>query len=233
MTTMRAIAIDDEPPALRVVEAFASQVAYLKLQSTFTKPQEALNYLANNPVDLIFLDVQMPSITGLDLFKLLPKEAMVIFTTAHSQYAVEGFNLSAVDYLLKPFTVERFRQAVDKAWGIFEQRQSSAAATESQYLVVRADYSQIRIRLGDILYIESLDDYLKIYLEGGKSQLVRMTMKAIMEKLPEADFVRIHRSHILPMKRIESIRGKAVWAAGKEFPIGASYEEELEKRLEK
>jgi DNA-binding LytR/AlgR family response regulator len=153
---------------------------------------------------------------------------MVIFTTAHSQFAVEGFNLSAVDFLLKPFTYERFLQAVNKA-NDFYNYSHQATQTQNQFLFIRADYSLIKIAVSDILFVEGLDDYLKIHLHNQKMVVARMTMKTMLEKLPAKEFIRVHRSFIVPFSRIENVRNKMITLAGEEIPIGSSYEEEFFK----
>jgi DNA-binding LytR/AlgR family response regulator len=148
---------------------------------------------------------------------------MVIFTTAHSEYAVEGFNLNALDYLLKPFTFDRFMQAVNKACE-FQRYYHQKEDAIRQYIFVRADYSLVKIMLEDILYIEGLDDYLKIHLPGKKPVVARMTMKSILEKLPESYFIRVHRSYIVPLAKIEKVRNKVIFISGIPIPIGSSYE---------
>lgn len=225
---IKAIAVDDEPPSLKILESFCKQTDLITLEKTFTKPSEAQKYLKRFPVDLLFLDIQMPSLSGLDFYKSVQQETMVIFTTAHSQFAVEGFNLSAVDFLLKPFTLERFLQAVNKASDFYNYTHNSERG-QNQFLFVRADYSLIKIAIPDILFIEGLDDYLKIHLHNQKTIVTRMTMKAIMEKLPAKEFIRVHRSFILPFSRIENVRNKVITVAGTEIPIGSSYEEEFFK----
>jgi len=225
---IKAIAVDDEPPALKILESFCKQTDLITLEKTFTKPSEAQKYLKRFPVDLLFLDIQMPSLSGLDFYKSVQQETMVIFTTAHSQFAVEGFNLSAVDFLLKPFTLERFLQAVNKASDFYNYTHNSERS-QNQFLFVRADYSLIKMAIPDILFIEGLDDYLKIHLHNQKTIVTRMTMKAIMEKLPAKEFIRVHRSFILPFSRIQNVRNKVITVAGTEIPIGSSYEEEFFK----
>jgi DNA-binding LytR/AlgR family response regulator len=219
---IKAIGIDDEPLGLKVIENFCSRVDFIALEKTFTKPTEALKHIRKFPVDLLFLDIQMPSLSGIDLYKAVQQDTMVIFTTAHSAYAVESYNLSAIDYLLKPFTFERFLQAVNKAK---EYHNYLHRSEQAQHLFIRADYSLIKISLPDILYIEGLDDYIKIHVQNQKPVVARMTMKAILEKLPEKEFIRIHRSFIVPVNRIENVRNKIVAVAGQEIPIGGSYEE--------
>ncbi|HEY1038802.1 MAG TPA: LytTR family DNA-binding domain-containing protein [Bacteroidia bacterium] len=225
---IKAIAIDDEPPALDVIENFCGKIDFIDLQKTFTKPTEALKYLRKFPVDLLFLDIQMPSLTGIEFYKAVQQDTKVIFTTAHSQYAVEGFDLQAVDFLLKPYTFERFSQAVNRANDTIGQANQGDSASE-QFLFVRADYSLVKINIADILYIEGLDDYLKIHILNQKTIVTRMTMKAVLKKLQPKDFVRIHRSFIVPFKRVESVKNKIVLLEGKELPVGNSYEEEFFK----
>jgi DNA-binding LytR/AlgR family response regulator len=218
-----AIALDDEPPALKIIENFCSKVDFIDLVKTFTHPNEALKYLEKFPVDLLFLDIRMPSVTGIQFARQLPKDQMVIFTTAFSEYAVEGFNLNALDYLLKPFTFDRFMQAVNKASDFYKFFHNQDAAMQ-QYLFVRADYSLVKIMLDEILYVEGLDDYLKIFSMGRKPVIARMTMKAILDKLPENKFVRVHRSYIVPLSKIEKVRNKTIFIANKNIPVGSSYE---------
>jgi DNA-binding LytR/AlgR family response regulator len=196
----------------------------LELKKTFTKTSEAFHYFEKFPVDLIFLDINMPSISGIEFYKSIPQKAMVIFTTSYSEYAVESYNLNALDYLLKPFTFKRFEQAVQKAHDYMRLTQQQEAP-DGKYLILRVDYSLVKILLDDILFIEGLDNYLKIHGRGQKPIVVRMTMKAIQEKLPAANFIRVHRSHIVSLSRIEAVRNKMIFIEGEEIPIGSSYEE--------
>jgi len=228
---INAIAVDDEVPALRVIESFCARTSFVKLEKSFNKPNEALNYAESHPVDLLFLDVNMPALTGIELYKRITRRTMVIFTTAYSEYAVDGFNLSAVDYLLKPFTFERFTAAVTKAREYFEYQHQKPGENE-RFIFIRADYSLHKIDVQNILYIEGLDDYLRIYLNAAKPLVARMTIKGILERLSPNDFVRVHRSYIIPFNRIESVRNKVIRLEGKEIPIGARYEKNLEGRLE-
>lgn len=244
---IRAIALDDEPPALRVLTYFCGQVDFIDLQKTFTRTDEALRHLAQFPTDLLFLDINMPSMSGIDFHKALTatsaeqtQPVMVVFTTAYAEYAVEGFALNAVDYLLKPFTFERFLQAANKA-ADFHRWQQRANTTEETYLYVRADYTLHKIALADILYVEGLDDYLKIHRQPTNSTVgkpdaprpivARMTLKTMLERLPSTDFVRVHRSYIVPLQRIEGVRNKTIFIGDREIPIGASYEADILGRL--
>lgn len=227
---IKAIALDDEPPALKVIKNFCEKVAFIELENTFTKPQEAIKHLRKFPVDLLFLDIQMPSLSGIDFYKSIEQETMVIFTTAYSEYAVEGFNLSAIDYLLKPYTFDRFSQAVNKAHEYYSFSRNTGG-TAPQHIYVRADYSLIKINLDDIILIESLDDYLRIHLENNTSIVTRMTLKSMEEKLPSKNFMRVHRSFIVAFDRIESVRNKMIHLAQKQLPIGRSYEQDFFKKF--
>jgi DNA-binding LytR/AlgR family response regulator len=228
---IKAIAIDDEPPALKVLENFCGKTNIVSLEKTFTQPSEALKYLRKYPVDLLFLDINMPSLSGIDFYKSVEQETMVIFTTAYSEFAVEGFNLNAVDYLLKPYTFERFEKAVSKANDYFNFN-SQTDNLKDQYLFIRADYSLIKIATIDIIYIEGLDDYIKIHLQDQKSVVARMTMKGIMEKLSAKNFIRVHRSFIVAFNRIRNVRNKVIFLDGIEISIGNSFEKEFFKSFQ-
>ena len=221
---IRAIALDDEPLALKIIESFCKRVDFIQLEKTFTKTSEAAKYLRKQPVDLIFLDIQMPTQNGLSFYREIGQSIKVIFTTAYTEYAVEGFNVSASDYLLKPFPFDRFLTAVSKVKEQLEV-QNSSLNSENIYLYIRADYSLHKILLEDILFIEGLDDYLKIHLEHQKPIVARMTMKAILEKLPGNHFVRVHRSYIISISKMEKIRNKIVYIRSHEIPLSATYEE--------
>jgi DNA-binding LytR/AlgR family response regulator len=221
---IKAIAIDDEIPALKIIENFCERTGLIALEKTFLKPNEAMKHLRKFPTDLLFLDINMPSISGIELYKSIEQHTMVIFTTAYSEFAVEGFNLNAIDYLLKPYTYERFLQAVNKANDIYSTP-IMLEKNQENYLFVRADYSLVKIAINDILFIEGLDDYLKIHIAKKIKPIVaRMTMKGIMEKLPTTQFIRVHRSFIIPFSKVENVRRKVIFIEGKEIPIGSSYE---------
>jgi DNA-binding LytR/AlgR family response regulator len=235
---IRAIALDDEPPALRVLTHFCQQVDFIDLQKTFTRPDDVRQYIHQPGADLLFLDVNMPLVSGTEFYRTLDTAPgqlpMVIFTTAYADYAVEGFALNAIDYLLKPFTFERFLQAVTKASDYLRwQQQSQPAGADQPWLYVRADYTLYKIALADILFIEGLDDYVRIHLQSEplRPVVARMTMKILLEKLPSTQFVRVHRSYIVPFSRIEGLRNKTVQVADRDIPVGASYEASLLSRF--
>lgn len=225
---IRAIAIDDEPLPLEILESYCESADFLTLEKTFTQTAEARSYLEKYPVDLLFLDIHMPAISGIDFYKGIEQDTMVIFTTAHSQYAVEGFELSAVDYLLKPYSQERFMVAARKAYDFYNYLHQKDSA-KSTYIFIRAEYSLLKISIDEILFVEGLADYLKIHLQTGKTIITRMTMKTMLPKLPANDFIRVHRSYIIPFKLIESVRNKTIELGGKSIPIGASYEKDFFK----
>lgn len=229
---IKAIALDDEPLALKVIEAFSKKTAGIELQRVFTDPAEALKYLRKYPVDLLFVDVQMPSMSGIDFYKSVEQSMMVIFTTAYSEYALEGFNLSAVDYLLKPIQFERFQQAVKKAEE-YSHFLHSKENPEQQSLFLRIDYSLVKVAIHDILYIEGLDNYLKIHLRNNKPLVVRMSMKGIMEKLPEHRFMRVHRSYIVSLADITSIRNKIIYIGEVAIPVGTNYEQAVDGLIDR
>jgi DNA-binding LytR/AlgR family response regulator len=228
---IKAIAIDDEPPALEIVETFCSRIDFVQLDRSFTKTSDALKHLSRFPIDLIFLDINMPSLNGLQFYEKVPQNIMVIFTTAYSEYAVQGFNVGAIDYLLKPFTFERFYQAIVRAQEYYQHIHQGDASPQSA-IYLRADYSLIKVELAEILYVEGLQDYLKIHLQNQKPLIVRMTMKAMQDKLPAKDFIRVHRSFIIPVNRIDNVRNKTVDLQGVKIPIGPKYEEDFFKQFE-
>lgn len=235
---IKAIALDDELPALDVIEAFCSQIDAIDLRKTFTRTGEARYYLEENPVDLLFLDINMPAESGISFYKsmsplLRSQQTMVIFTTAYSEFAVESYDLQAVDYLLKPFTFSRFLQAVHKASEQHKflhqsdpsQQPRNGEPAASAYLFFRVDYGLMKVAVADILFIEGLDNYLKIHLAGQKPLVVRLTMKAMLEKLPPTRFVRVHRSYIVSLDKVQTVRNKLITIDEEEIPIGNSYEE--------
>lgn len=226
---INAIAIDDEPLALTVIQSLCNKSESVNLQKTFTQPSEALKHLRKFPVDLIFCDIQMPSMTGIRLVKSLQQNTMVIFTTAFSEYAAVSYELNAIDYLLKPINQKRFTQAITKALEYFDYISKKDQSTDKN-IFIRADFSLVKIPLADILYIEGLADYLKIYIKDRKTIVARMPMKDMMGKLPAADFIRVHRSFILPFSKIESVRGTTIFIGDAAFPIGRTYANEFFNR---
>jgi DNA-binding LytR/AlgR family response regulator len=221
------IAIDDEPLALGLMTNYCWQVAYLDLKKTFTKPSEARDYLVKFPVDLLFLDIQMPDISGIEFYKSLETEIPVIFTTAYSEYAVEGFNLNAVDYLLKPIRFTRFEQAVRKTRDYLEYLNNHDTSAE-KFLFVRSEYKLMKIACNEIEYVQGMDNYVRIFIQGEKPVMSKITLKELSDKLP-ASFVRIHRSYIVNTSRMISYGNKTIMLGERSLPVGNNFEGEVRK----
>lgn len=216
---IKAIAIDDEPIALDVVTSHAAKVPFLKLEATFTNAFEALGYLRQHPVDLMFLDIKMPDISGIEFFKSLSRKPLVIFTTAYSEHAVTGFELDAVDYLLKPFSLARFLKACNKAQ---EWLQLRGANETPDYIFVKTGYEQIKLSFDEIDYLEATGNYVD-FVAGNRHILSRMTITECEELLPPDRFIRIHRSFITSISKIQKIERHQLTVNGSAIPIGASY----------
>ncbi len=222
------IAIDDEPLALQLINQYCEKIPFLQLKKVFTNPDEAKEYLQNNKTELIFLDIQMPDINGVQFYKNLSNKPAVIFTTAFKDYAVEGFNVDAIDYLLKPFEYDRFLKAAYKAKEYIEFLSSQELQLNSLY--VKVNYEMMKINLKDIDLVEALDDYIKIHIKP-MPVLTLMTLKNMQEKLPQKEFVRVHRSYIVPLSKVEKFSKNKLVVAGKEIPIGSSYADAYDKLL--
>lgn len=228
---MKCVAIDDEPLALQLVQGYARKTGELEVVATFTDAVKAKEYLQQNEdIDLLFLDIQMPDINGLELFTSLENKPPVIFTTAFGQYAAEGFNLDAVDYLVKPFDYERFLKAVTKARELVEYRQNREI--NEGYLFVKHNYQWNKIYFKDIELIEALDDYIKLYLSP-KPILVHMSMKAVSEKLPPSKFVRVHRSYIVPVEKVDGWNKNSIRIGEKTIPVSYTYQKQVQELLQK
>ena len=217
---IHCIAIDDEPLALQLISEYCGKISFLQLDKVFTNTDEAKIWLQQNKVDLLFLDIQMPDINGLQFYKSLTEKPPVIFTTAYKDFAVEGFNVDAVDYLLKPFEYDRFLKAAYKGKEYIDFLSSQELQLNS--IFVRVNYEIMKVNLKDLELIEALDDYIKLYIKP-TPVLTLMTLKSILEKLPPRDFVRVHRSFIVPINKIEKFSKTKLMVAGKEIPIGSSY----------
>ncbi|MCX6244372.1 MAG: LytTR family DNA-binding domain-containing protein [Bacteroidetes bacterium] len=228
---IRCIAIDDEKLALDLIEDDIRKVPFLELVKTCRSGFEALDVLQNEKIDLLFLDIQMPDISGIQFLKSLNNKPLVIFTTAYEKYALEGFELDVIDYLLKPYSFERFLKAVNKAQeylintgNIQLPETAGATSPEGNFFFVKSDYKLVKIEISEILYIESLKDYVKIYT-GGKPILTLSSMKAIEERLPSSDFIRVHRGFIVNIRKIRYIQRNSIMVENKEIPIGENYKE--------
>ncbi len=236
---INVIIVDDEPLAQDVLETYIEKVPELNLVKKCNNAFEANEALKNNQIDLMFLDIQMPQLTGIDFLKTLSKPPLVIFTTAYSNYAIEGFELNALDYLLKPISVDRFMKAVNKAIEQIELQRREAppsggmASVEEEgpdYIFVKADKKLVKVNFDEIIYIEGLKDYVIIRMENQRV-ITLQTMKSLEDKLPPAQFRRIHRSYIVNVKHIEAIVGNMVEVMekgqAKHLPVGKNYRDEL------
>jgi len=216
-----AIAIDDEPIALEVIKSHASKVPFIDLKASFTNAFEALAYLQQQTVDLLFLDIKMPDISGIEFFKSLTQPPMVIFTTAYSEHAVEGFEVSAVDYLLKPFSLSRFLKACTKANDLLTLK--SGITKQADHIFLKEGYEQVKIMFDDILYIEAAGNYLNIFLNSLRKIMTRSTINDLSLLLPENDFTRVHRSYIVANNKVTRYNRQSVFIDSSEIPVGNSY----------
>ena len=230
------LAVDDEPPALEVLKKFIGSVRTLELVATCTDAIEAINFLQSKPVDLIFLDIKMPELLGTDLIRSLKNPPKVIFTTAFRKYAIEGFELDAVDYLLKPISFDRFLKAVNKVMHTsFSELKSDDEIPDkklslSGYISFRSDRKMVKVGLNDILYVESLRDYVKI-VAVMNTIITKQSISSVEEMLPKQMFLRIHRSYIVALNKISSYNHELVWIEKQELPISRMYRHEVEAVL--
>ncbi|MFI5154341.1 MAG: LytR/AlgR family response regulator transcription factor [Chitinophagales bacterium] len=231
--TLRCIAVDDEPLALDLLEDNIRQVPFLDLKAKCSNAMEATEILRREQIDLIFLDIQMPGITGLQFIQSLSIKPMVILITAYDQYALEGFNLDVIDYLVKPVSLDRFLKACNKAWDFQALKiQAQQSATQgvgvgADYFFVNAEYSLVKVVFNDIIMIEGLKDYIKIHLVNNKPLVIRMSMKAVEEKLPAKRFLRVHKSYIVSVDKISSIRKGSIFLGSLEVPVSDNYKDTL------
>ncbi|NER13471.1 response regulator [Leptobacterium flavescens] len=231
---MKCIIVDDEPLAVDLIVAYVERVGNLEIVATTNDPLEALNLLQTEEIELVFLDIEMPNLTGLELVKTLSKLPQFIFTTAYPQYALDGFELNATDYLVKPIPFPRFVKAVSKAREFHELKlkENNPLAVQDDFIFVKSEYENIKIKTTDITHIEGLKDYIKIHIHGSsRSTLTLMSFKDIMEKLPTQKFLRIHRSYIINIDYVSSHQKNKLVVGNERLPIGETYKNEVMKRL--
>ncbi|RAK66658.1 LytR/AlgR family response regulator transcription factor [Hymenobacter edaphi] len=243
---LRCLLVDDEPLALRLLAGYVERIPFLELVGTCRSAIEAMQVLQREPVDVLFLDVQMPDLTGVEFVRTLRPNAAVVFTTAYKQYAVEGFDLDAVDYLIKPIPFDRFLKAATKVQERLQPAAAAAAAAlptpvpptpapaapAEEYIFVKADYHTQRVTLRDIRYLEGLKDYVKIHTGAGKPLLTLNSLRAFEERLPATEFVRVHRSYIVALSWIDSIRKNRIYMGEVVIPIGDAYAEAFHQLIE-
>jgi two-component system, LytTR family, response regulator len=230
----KCIAVDDELPALELIKNYVSQVPGLQLLHVFNDAVSASEFLRSNAVDILFVDINMPDINGIDLVNSLEKKPLIIFTTAYKKFAYEGFELEAVDYLLKPISIERFKKAVNKAVEIQQARTQPSQSVPDDSIFVRSEYKMVKVPLAGVDYIEGLEDYIKIHIANSRPVLTLMTMKSFLEKLPADSFLRIHRSYIVSLNKINAVANKKVMLKnGSVLPVSDSYIDELNRYINK
>lgn len=232
---MTCVAVDDEPLALDLLEDNIKKIPFLKLVKKCSNALEANTFMQTQSVDLIFLDIQMPGITGIQFLQGLSKNPpLVIFITAYEKYALEGYNLDVIDYLLKPVSFERFLKAVNKAYDKFNAQKAPVTQTATAtYLFVNSEYNLVRIDFSDIAYIEGLKDYVKIFLLSSQRPVItRMSMKSLEEKLPADQFVRVHKSFIVSLNKITSIRKGRISLLKAQIPISEHYKDNLNRFID-
>lgn len=225
---LKCIAVDDEPLALQLMQDYISKVPYLHLVTTCADAFEANQVLQEQEIDLVFIDIQMPGLTGLQFIKSLSHKPMFILVTAYEKFALESYDLNAIDYLLKPVELSRFIQACNKANELYQLRHKQQGAG-SEYFFLHADYSMVKVMFADIMWVESLRDYLKIHLvPPAKPLLARMSMKAIENELTAEKFLRIHKSFIVSINHITAVKKGSVFVGDMELPVGETYKEVVE-----
>ncbi|HAH23060.1 MAG TPA: DNA-binding response regulator [Prolixibacteraceae bacterium] len=233
---LKTIAIDDEPLALRLVSDYISKTPFLELVGSFENPMDAVDFLSTQSVDLIFVDIQMPELTGIEFARSLEDAPKIIFTTAYEKYALEGFKLNAIDYLLKPFSYEEFLKAAGKARKQAELEVNSLPTIEAnnQFLFLKSEYKIRRINFNDILYIEGLKDYIKVYTTGDDKPVLSLnSIKSLEQKLPEDKFMRVHRSFIVNLDRIDTIERSRIIFGKVYIPISDQYKDKFQEYLDK
>jgi two-component system, LytTR family, response regulator len=225
---IRCIAIDDEPLALELLTDNISKVPFLQLVAACDNALEAMTIMEQQPVDLIFLDIQMPGLTGLQFIQSMTVKPMIILITAYEKYALQGFDLNVTDYLVKPVSLDRFVNACNKARELFTLRAQPKSGTPAGYFFVNVDYSLVKVTTADIMYIEGLKDYIKIHLKSSQKPLVtRMPMKTIEEQLPADAFIRIHKSYIVSIAFITAVRKSSVFIDTLELPVSDNYRDSI------
>lgn len=223
---IRCITIDDAPLALSQINDFVSRVPFLELVGSASNAFEAMELLSKNRIDLIYTDINMPDLSGLDLVKTLVQKPMIIFSTAYSEYAIDGFKIEAIDYLLKPYSFNEFLKSANKALEIFEFKKQSESTIQKEkltHIFVKADYRIVNIVIKNITYIQSQSDYVKFYLENGTNVMSLMSMKTLEEMLQNTDIIRVHRSYFVNIKRINYIANQTIMIGNQQIPLGDSY----------
>jgi DNA-binding LytR/AlgR family response regulator len=233
---IKCLAIDDEPLALKQIGVYIKQTPFLDLVSLCNSAFDAIEYVAANNVSLMFVDISMPDLSGIDFVKSLKEKPYIIFTTAYSEYAIEGFKVDAVDYLLKPVGYNDFLKACNKVRSLFELRESQSDIIRStnDQLFVKSDYKLLRIKLSDIKYIESMHEYVRIHLINDKPVMTLISLKSVEEQLPSDKFMRVHRSFIVNLERVKLIeRFRIIFDTNVYIPVGEQYKVKFQEFIDK
>lgn len=230
--TITCSIIDDEPLAASLLESYVKKTPYLTLKGTYNSAITAMRDLREDPVQLLFLDIQMPELSGVEFAKILPKETRVIFTTAFNQYAIEGYKVNALDYLLKPISYQDFLLSTDRAMEWFSSQNKQNLYNEDRFMFVKSDYKLIRVCLDDVMYVEGLKDYVRIYLRSGEKIMSLMSMKKLEEYLPQPEFLRVHRSWIVHMPEVTTIDRFRIVFGDLFIPISDNYKEQVQMYLD-
>ena len=226
---MTCIAVDDEPKALEVIERYCQKISLISLKATFREPLKAIEFLNREKVDLIFLDINMPDLSGIQMLQTLSPRPLIIFTTAYSQYAVESYELNALDYLLKPITFERFLMAINKAAAAFSSRNTNSP-DEDAAVLIKSGAQTYRVKVSEILYLEKNGNYITVHLKDDNI-LVRENMGDIFDLVPAADFIRVHKSYVVGIRHISMIEVHQLIVNGEKIPIGSTYRDSIRDRL--
>lgn len=224
---INCIAVDDEPLALEVIKTHCEKIKSVNLKKTFLSSIEAVEYIKENPVDLIFLDINMPEINGINFRKFIPAHIQIVFITAYQEHALASYRVGATDYLLKPVSLDQMYQVVDKCIEKKSKTNTIVNTNESATILVKSDKKVVQILVNEILYIEGLKDYAKIYYSNGQKEVIRESLKKIMEVLELHGFLRVHRSYIVPINKIRSFSGNVIYIADVEIPISKSFRNDL------
>ena len=228
---IRCLIVDDEPLAREILGQYVAQNDELQLVGTCKNAKEVIELLQKESVDVLFLDIQMPGISGMALMKSLENPPLVVFTTAYDQYAVEGYEVRAVDYLLKPISPDRFNKAVEKVKEMIQYKQQDKSSTNDlNYMFIRSDYQDVKVLFDDILYVEGLKDYVKVVTK--QKRIITLTnIKGMLEKLPQDKFIRVHKSYIVAKDKVQTVKGTILTIADKEIPIGLTFKDNFKKEM--
>lgn len=233
---LRSLVIDDEPLALKQLIAYVGKTPFLQLEGSCSRAFEAMDFLKKNPVDVMFIDINMPELNGMELVKALDNPPMVIFTTAHSEYALEGFQVNAIDYLLKPIDYSDFLKASNKALEYYQLKNGvkDTVGGDDDFLFIKSEYKLMRIRFDNILYIEAMREYVRIHQRGEKPVMSLISMKNLEQRLPQNSFMRVHRSYIVNLNHITTIeRNRIVYNRDEYIPVSDQYKDKFQEYINK